>query len=330
MPKKRVVPEPVKIEISIPDQIENLTKQLQACIGPMDILKAKILTSKIAELSKPIKPQVSQERLAELEKLRTSFTENKNKSHPKEKLREIEMHIATLTNAKIDPRQNLVDECLIHGQKLNVDRENAKRFCSICGETKSFQSHIFEMKKQDKDDSTSIGTDPALSHMQKFCSQFETGTGSPSLKVLEQMTIAYSKFHTTDPSKVQSSRTSQILKSKNTIPKFYYSADRLTKELRADSVPEFTSAEIGKLISQRAQLANVEEDDSKSKKSYHNMTYIRNLGLANNMAQARLFPHAKTNSTHKKRTRILEGQAIQQSKKQNMTRSVCWELKPFS
>jgi hypothetical protein len=92
-----------------------------------------------------------------------------------------------------------------------VDRELAIRVCPKCAVTSTFASHIFESKDMEKGESSS--RQQSLNHMQKFSMQFERGHPSTPLDVLEAMSVAYSRIHLHDPSKVQACRTSNLLKT---------------------------------------------------------------------------------------------------------------------
>lgn len=223
-------------------------------------------------------------------------------------------------------RSNHIDTCPDCQVDLVVDRELATSVCPNCGWTRQFASHIFESKEMERDDSGA--RQQSLNHMQKFSSQFERGQASSAPEVLEALSVAYSKIHLHDPSKVQSCRTSTLLKGVPDVPKAARRMpDRLTKELKGEGVPEFSSAQIQQLLMQRnrlrvpddmaaealamdAVLSTAPVDEAvatkKSRKSFNNQIFMRQLGRSSHMEPARIFPNPKTTRIHIERTRALE------------------------
>lgn len=234
-------------------------------------------------------------------------------------------------NNPIQSRSNQIDTCVKCGIDRNVDKETAISVCPKCGSTRRFASHIFETKDTEKDD-TQATRQQSLSHMQKFSSQFERGYPSTPIDVLEPISVAYTKFHLHDPAKVQACRTSHLLKNLKDIPKVFKRApDRLTKELKKESIPEYTSTQLSQLLNQRNRLRTPEEmsgDDKKHRKSFSNQIYMRQLGRANQMEQSRLFPHAKTTKIHMERTRAMERECEIQKEKLGEQAGMVWSLYP--
>jgi len=228
-------------------------------------------------------------------------------------------------------RTNQIDTCVQCGVDRNVDKETAISVCPKCGSTRRFASHIFETKDSEKDESQTT-RQQSLSHMQKFSAQFERGYPSTPIDVLEPIFLAYTKFHLHDPAKVQACRTSHLLKGLKHIPKVFKRApDRLTKELKKESIPEYTSTQLSQLLNQRNRLRTPEEmsdDDKKHRKSFSNQIYMRQLGRANQMEQSRLFPHAKTTKIHMARTRAMEKECEIQKEKLGEEAGMIWSLYP--
>jgi rubrerythrin len=222
-------------------------------------------------------------------------------------------------------RMNHIDTCADCLVDLVVDREMATAVCPNCGKTRQFASHIFESKEMERDDTSS--KQQSLNHMQKFSAQFLRGQSATSTEVLESLSTAYGRIHVHDASKVQSCRTSTLLKGLHNIPKSVRRIpDRLTKELKAEGIPEFTSAQVQELLSLRNRL-RVPEDVAaealvmdahssdgvtgyKSRKSFNNQIFMRQLGRSSGMEPARLFPNPKTNRIHMERTRTLEQECV--------------------
>ncbi len=338
--------------------IQKWEEEQKTCFGPKDIIRYKMLIKKIKMEQKKIQDLQNNTLEKEIQELATYILKMKaipsceklviepvrlypgsgiksssNKEQNKISLRGYEKRYALLTGGTLEIRKNNVDMCTDCGINRIIDKENARCICPKCGDNRKLESHIFELKDSDKEEQSFQG-DQSLSHLQKFSAQFEQGHPSAPKNVLEKICIEYNNIHTLDHTKVQSSRTSQFIKTTQNIPKvFRKSPDRLSKELISASIPEFTSQEINKLLNQRAQLRsiNISEPVQKTKKSYTNPIYMRQFGLANNMPQSSLFLHAKTNKIHLDRTRNLEEEClIQANKKTKVNPELCWELKPFS
>lgn len=226
-------------------------------------------------------------------------------------------------------RENFIDTCQECRVDLVVDRELAIAVCPECGGTRQFASHIFENKEMEKDDSGH--RQQTLNHMQKFSAQFERGQAGATPEVLEALATAYSRVHLHDPSKVQACRTSTLLKSLPEVPKASRRLpDRLTKELKGEGIPEFTNDQIQQLLRQRHRLrvpddmaaealamdaaSSVSEDaatvNKKSRKSFNNQIFMRQLGRSSHMEPARIFPNPKTTRIHIERTRALEKECM--------------------
>jgi len=233
----------------------------------------------------------------------------------------------------LKPMVNAIDTCEACGVDRQVDKETAISVCPKCGSTRRFASHIFETKDVEKDDGANT-KQQSLSHMQKFSAQFERGYPNTPVDLLEPISVAYQKIHLHDFNKVQSCRTSHLLKSIPNMPKVFRRApDRLTKELKRESIPEYTAEELSLLLNQRNRLRTPEEvtdgGDQKHKKSFSNQFYLRQLGRTNQMAQSRLFQHAKTCKIHMERTRSLERE-MEACKTKSGGPEMLWKLFPNS
>ena len=232
-------------------------------------------------------------------------------------------------------RINPVDVCPDCGVDREVDRETAISVCPKCGTTRTFASHIIDTKDVEKDDNHTT-RQQNQSHMQKFANQFERGYPCTPMSVLESVAVEYSKYHLHDPAKVQSCRTTQLLKGLKNLPKTFKKApDRMTKELKRESIPEYTSAENSQLLNQRNRLRMPEEvsigpsgEEKKHKKSFSNQIYMRQLGRANRLEISRLFPHAKTLKIHMERTRAMEKECEMQKTNLGDQEGQIWSLFP--
>jgi len=254
-------------------------------------------------------------------------------------LRSFKKRYSVMFNKPLAARKNIVDVCTKCKTERIVDKEASRSVCGHCGDTIIFASHIFEQKENDKEiDSTLVTRQQSLSHMSKFSSQFERGYPVASLDVLEKLCIEYRKFHFQDPSKVLSCRTASLLKSIPSIPKIFRRApDRLSKELKCESIPEFTSTELNGLLNQRNCL-RLPEDKAKGgtgggRKSYNNTIFIRQFGRSNDLEIARLFQQAKTVKIHIERCRALEEECLFVTNNKQESHSLGfgkWKLKPFS
>lgn len=357
-------------DTSTPKKQQTLEEQIKACelniatwdleskrcMGPTEIIKMKSLLRKIEEEKHKIeylkdstnREVVTRELSLQIAKLKANDIisvaparsrllplQTSLKVPPSEvrarNIRGHEKRFALLSGNYLEPRRNLVDMCVVHNVERVIDKETARRICPKCGNTQKYETHIFELKDNDKEEGISA-SNQSLVHMQKFSAQFEQGHPPSTLSTLEKMSVSYMKIHTMDASKAQSSKTAQLLKTTDIPKNFKKAPDRLTKELRADSIPEFTAVEINTLLNQRSQLRIEDEMDADGtkKKSYSNSIYIRQLGLANLMHQSRLFTNAKTQKVHQLRCATLENLVEQQRLSQKPGDTTCWQLQPFS
>jgi hypothetical protein len=369
--KRRLNQSPDKDKEKLEKELAGITLAMENCKGPENILKYKVLSKKAEQLQVQLNSISSKrsekemhEHMALLDRLeKTDFKTNRsnertvkeipldNRLHPPKPnrknifdimserdsdkwklLRAHQKRYSVMFNShQTKSRNNQIDTCHKCGVDRNVDKETAISVCPKCGSTRRFASHIFETKDTEKDD-TQATRQQSLSHMQKFSSQFERGYPSTPIDVLEPISVAYTKFHLHDPAKVQACRTSHLLKSLKDIPKVFKRApDRLTKELKKESIPEYTSTQLSQLLNQRNRLRTPEEmsgDDKKHRKSFSNQIYMRQLGRANHMEQSRLFPHAKTTKIHMERTRAMEQECEIQKEKLGEQSGMVWSLYP--
>jgi len=357
-------------------RIDHAMKELETCKDVEDILKYKSLQRKLKIWQTKRKEMegkdIEQEMNQEMEILRE--LERKNKMDHAQKVKEEKKKIkpwhrlyppkptqrsmfdvlgakkadlwsrhrayrkrfALLFGKDIQARRMNVDRCDHCGSQRSVDRELDYAVCGTCSRVVSFGSHIFETKDTEQNDASKTRMQQSLEHMQKFGEQFERGHPCAPPETLEQLSVAYRRFHFRDPAKVQSSRTSAMIKKCTDIPKVHKRApERITKVLKGDAVPEYTPDEFNQLLDQRNRLQLPElGDDSKQKKSYSNLIYMRQFGRANGMEQSRLFQHARTNAVHVERLRELEDECIEVKKKQalanNVDSSLQWSLYPAS
>jgi hypothetical protein len=230
-------------------------------------------------------------------------------------------------------RVNDVDHCTKCGSDRLLDKETSNSVCSnaACGDTQNFASHVCDVKDNDRDEHDAI-RHQSLEHLKKFTDQYERGHPEATVEVLAKLSIPYNKIHFHDASKVQSCRTNLLMKTCRDIPKvFRRASDRLTKELKAESIPEYTGNQINQLLNQRKRLRMPDDqgaDDHKQKKSFNNQIYIRQLGRANGMEQARLHFNAKTNKIHLQRVWTLEKECMNMEEKHGDQRDMSWALYP--
>ena len=336
--------------------VELFEKQRDACMGPNEIIKMKMLQKKITSELKSIKELEEISETTNLRELGSYISqlkmqvETNNIVKPSrlfpidntikttniiktKNVRAHEKRFALLSGSFLRPRQNLVDICLIHNVNRVIDKESSRRICPKCGSSLKFESHIFDIKDSDKDETVSPMTQ-SLTHMQNFGSQFEIGHPSANMETLEKMYLAYSKIHTLDHSKSMSARTVQFLKTIPDIPAIFKKApERLTRELKADPIPEFTSNQINELLNQRLQLKISDEIDSetqKIKKSYNNLIFFKHLGLANGFDNCRIFANAKTQTVYNQRCCNLETMMLEHQANVGEKDKELWTLKPFS
>lgn len=323
--------------------------------GPRGILMAKVLQGEISRLERKVRQggRAGQVRQVKREPRRTHHhrcSSNRKRMNTTHRLLPVptnERNVLLQMNARsaqrwqtrklherrqqVIGRTQNVDQCSSCMVDRCVDKEMSIAVCPKCGDTRRFATHIFETKEVDKDNAK-ITRQQSLSHMQKFTDQFQRGYPCMPLSVLERMTVAYSKIHVRDPSKVQLSTTNRLLKKLRYIPRTYKRApDRMTRELRCQSIPEYTTKELTKLLNQRNRLHAQEEDtgdSTKPKKSFPNPIFMRQLGRANMMEQSRLFQNAKTTRIHLERIRAMDQECDAQRVKFGDQESGIWSLYP--
>jgi hypothetical protein len=349
------------------EDLAQVVEEMKLCRGAKDILRFKTLRHKKDEIKKRIcrfeeqtEEKTMHKMMSEIDRLeevdssyikeRPKCMQTDNRLYPpvinkknifdvmrpgeEKKWKSLRAHkkrySVMFNTSSVVTRTNHIDTCSKCCVDRIVDKESARSICPRCGNSRMFASHIFDTKEVEKNEGFAT-RQQSLSHMQKFSAQFERGYPPAPISVLEKLFIQYSKFHFHDPSKVQSCRTTQLMKKCTEIPKMFRRApDRLTKELRGESIPEYTPQEINNLLNQRNRLRMPEEmkgDISKHKKSFNNQIYMRQFGRANNMEVSRLFPHAKTNKIHIERCRGLERECIIQQNRTERLPDICEEEK---
>ena len=229
-------------------------------------------------------------------------------------------------NVDVDRMDNPVYFC----PKCNVDRivdhEKAQAICPKCFKSVSFASHIFDVRDNEREE-TDGSKCQSLIHMERYMAQYEQNFPIAPEKLLEKLSIRFRKCHSHDPAIVQPSLVSVIMKGLD-VPKSHKTAqDRICKELKGDSVPEFTLDQINRILNQRKML-QPGGNGQKQRKSANNHIYARQFGCANGIAASRLFVRAKTNSTHLKRTRMLEKKFMERKNITGNTDQQCWDMVP--
>lgn len=206
-----------------------------------------------------------------------------------------EMRASILGEKLANVRINKVDICSECGTQCIVNKEVAMSVCQKCGNCKSFASHIFEIKDNEKDQI--IRKVP--NHMEKFATQYETTTVITPVDVLDKLTTSYRKIHTHNINKVETHKTSNIIKSHKTISNHYTnSAERISKRLIGEGIPEFTQNQVNTILNMRKLLSKYNTDNTKS---FTNHAYLSTFGLANRFANSRLLTKPKTNGIHIKK-----------------------------
>lgn len=232
-------------------------------------------------------------------------------------------------------RVNPIDVCRSCGVERYTDREASITVCSNpkCGDNyTNYGSHVYDTKDNERDDHDNTRSQ-FLEHLKKFTDQYERGHPEAPLETLAKLTGHYNKIHFHDLSKVQTCRTNQLLKTCRDIPKqFRRAPDRMTKELKSESIPEYSGSQINLLLNQRKRLRMPDDqpsnDDHKQKKSFNNQIYIRQLGRANGMEQARLHYNAKTTKIHTQRVWALEKECLVMQDRYGDQKDMTWNLFP--
>lgn len=247
----------------------------------------------------------------------------------------------TFGDNSFKPRPNPVDACVKCGLDLFVDKELAIAVCPGCGKSRKFASHIFEHKQNEKDDGPPK-QHQSVSHMQKFLSQYEQGTLQTPKATLEKVVNAYSKIHSHNPDKVTPCKTTQVLKSLTNIPRAFRRTYRLSSELKADPIPQFSLRERNAILAERVRFDEAEQEggstlttssteagpatnpssDESNRKSYSNQPLLRVIGRSLGMEQTRLLAQSKTAETHKMRARKMEAVYRESRQKQTSGRAI--------
>ena len=354
-------------------EVERIEQQLGSCDGPRNILRHKVLTARLSQKRKEMdtiehntdEQQMHQliSQIDALEKQEVPQTNNNKviptpnrlfpptgkkqnvlgisakKDHQWQTIRAHKKRLSLLFDRDIAERKNVIDTCIDCGVDMVVEKDTARMVCPACGDVRQFESHIFDVKDVDSDEGAQTRSQ-SLTHMQKFMAQFERGYPCASMSVLESLYIEYSRFHFHDPAKVQSCTTGKLMKNCNDIHRIYKRApERISKELKAEGVPEYSQEETAQILNQRNRLRLPEEIhdlQSKNKKSYCNQIYLRQFGKSNDMPQSGLFTQAKTVKIHLERCRSLEAECIIQKEKQrrlgitSADAQAQWNLRPWS
>ena len=309
------------------DVICSLNKELDSCVGPNHILRFKVLTAKIVQERKTLESLTSGDNESRMHNLMIQIDQLEKEHEPTRQtptmsitnrlypplahktnifnsmtngvktrwqtLRAYKKRFSLMYDKHMVERKNIIDYCADCGIDRIIDRESARSTCPQCGDCQVFASHIFDIKDMDRNEGVQT-RNQSLTHMQKFMAQFERGYPCAPVSVLERLYIEFGKNHMHDPSKVNSCTTARLMKNCPNIHRTFKRApDRISKELRADSIPEYSPEETARILNQRNRLRLPEEihdPSSKNKKSYCNQIYLRQFGKSNNMPQSRLFP----------------------------------------
>jgi len=223
------------------------------------------------------------------------------------------------------------DVCAKCGVDRHVNREMAVSMCPSCGTTYPFASHIFDSKDVDGDE-FEAARQQNLAHMQKYMAQFERGFPMVPDAAKRRLAKEYSVIHVLDAAKVNNARTIQMMKRlpPELLSKEHRSApDRVSKELRGEPIPEFTSSEISKIVNQRAAMHPTDADEMAfTKKSFRNDVYARYLGRANGCEPARLVCNSKQSVASVDRIREFEQVCEYQKAKHGDRPDQVWSLYP--
>ncbi len=232
-------------------------------------------------------------------------------------------------------RVNDIDTCGKCGAERFVDKESSTRTCSnpACGDTMNFASYIIENKDNEFANEHEVSKHQNLEHLKRFTEQYERGHRQAPHEILSKLATLYNKIHFHDASKVQPCRTNLLLKQCRDIPKtFRRASDRLSKELRAESIPEYSPQQINQLLEQRKRLRLPDDqasaEEPKQKKSFNNQIFVRLLSRANGNEAGRLHFNAKTNRIHMQRVATLEKECEAVKEKQVDLDGFSWTLHP--
>jgi len=185
-----------------------------------------------------------------------------------------------------------------------VDREGARVVCPRCGEYRIFATYMMEYHEQRDVPNGSLQRPkaPSHAHAHKFAQQYGRGHPQVPPEVLAAVRNHLDRNHCTDPSRATPTAIGKILKSLPEVPRVHRrAADRLSKEMRGEGVPEFTPQQLDKILRKREVISMIMPDHPVT-----NTTFLmRELARALGYSAARMFPKGKTPKIHSAMVRIL-------------------------
>lgn len=191
-------------------------------------------------------------------------------------------------------RENQIEFCTKCNVQRLVNKDMARMSCPVCGECRVYASHIFDAKE--KSAVQPITTDSKIKHtstnMHRYTAQYERGFPPSSIEVIEGVVKGYHRIHSHDPSKVRLHKTLRIIKDSPTIPSSLgRSADRISRELRRDSIPEFSTTELDYLIEHASSRSS---DNMQRNKPI--ASYLMESGRTHSLDHSRLLVYSIGNS----------------------------------
>jgi hypothetical protein len=236
------------------------------------------------------------------------------------KERALQLKAAWTRHEQLPSSQYEISTCLFCFGTCYMNRRESRMYCSRCATSNRFISTLFLKRDHEREDNHTSTTHhtstTVMNTMKKFGEQWSTNFTPFSTDVLEFMYQQYRIYsHTSDPSRVQTSRTLKLIEQQRDVLKtrvkslrsLINSTDRLTKELRGDGIPEFQPKDLNLIYHVRKSLGSLDnEDDKEGKKTLSNAFFFRQIARIHGLNQGRLFPHVKTKNVFIKHSRILE------------------------
>jgi hypothetical protein len=262
-----------------------------------------------------------------------------------QKERASQLKAAWMNHEQLPSLQYEVGTCLHCFGTCYMNRKKSEMCCRRCATSKSVISSLVLRREYDRDESMSLvnvpGTAVMMNNMKKFGEQWSSGFTPFSQDILEFMYQQYRIFsHTTDPCRVQASRTCKLIDESKKVLKTWSmqpgkikslrnllnSVDRLTKELKGDGIPEFQPKDLDLIYHVRKSLGPLDNDDDKDgKKTLSNAFFFRQIARIHGLGQGRLFQHVKTRQIFLKQSRVLEKALLDHD---NGSCNIRWQMFP--
>jgi hypothetical protein len=290
------------------------------------------------------KPKMEQvRRISRLYPMATLPLEYQAPTPKQQKERALQLKAAWTKHEQLPASQYEVGTCLHCFGTCYMNRQDSRMFCRHCATSNRFISTLFLKRDHDRDENatTPTSTVQIMSNLKKFGDQWSSNFTPFSMDILEFMFQQYRLYtHTSDPARVQTSRTYKLIDDKKNVLKAWStqpgklkslrsllnSTERLTKELKGDGIPEFQPKDLNLIYHVRRALGPLENDGEKEgKKTLSNAFFFRQIARIHGLSQGRLFQHVKTRAIFVKQSRLLEKALLD---RESGSYNIKWQMFP--